>query len=181
MWLYKSFPKSILCSISRPLQGKLFKKIRVIPRYARPALCCVPGSTPGPPEASATLGCYVLSSSIGSVEFPPMLFAYEYTCTGITPLQIQQSKVVSPLFPNWIFYSYRFLQAQRSRDQNRALRSDPPIWKDITLSYASKILHLPCLPLGSRNLYKRSFTNGTGLSDTIHVGGRARMPRGKNS
>ena len=49
----------------------------------------------------------------------------------------------------------RRIQAQRDRDQNRAQRLDPPIWEDVTMSFASKVLDLPCLPQGSRCHYEK--------------------------
>ena len=49
----------------------------------------------------------------------------------------------------------RRLQAQRDRDQNRAQRLDPPISEDGTVSFASKVLELSCLPQGSRSHYEK--------------------------
>ena len=59
----------------------------------------------------------------------------------------------------------RRIEAQCARDQNRAQRLDPPIWEDVTMSFASKVLRLPCLPRSSRGhyeklLHKRHWTVG---------------------
>ena len=47
----------------------------------------------------------------------------------------------------------RRIQANRARDQNRA--HHPPIWNDVTMSFASKALDLPCLHQGSRSHCKK--------------------------
>jgi len=51
--------------------------------------------------------------------------------------------------------SLRRLQAQRTRDLDRASRGDPPICEDVTLHFAAKVLDLSYLPQGSRSHYEK--------------------------
>jgi len=49
----------------------------------------------------------------------------------------------------------RRIQALHTRDLARAVRLDPPIWEDTTMSFAAKVLDLPSLPQGSRAHYEK--------------------------
>ena len=58
--------------------------------------------------------------------------------------------------------SLRRIQAQRTRDLDRATRGDPPIWKDVTMSFVAKVLDLPCRPRShyKKLLHERDWTIG---------------------
>ena len=49
----------------------------------------------------------------------------------------------------------RLIQAQPTRDANRARRTDPPVREVTTFPYASKVLNLASLPQGTRGHYEK--------------------------
>ena len=169
-----SFASEVTARLNETVQ--LFLSPLVSLQHSPPVSVLVPN------PQSSELGMHLAQSYAASGVSPP----------STSPLLQETSFTVHPCFPvgalqdSWTWrdlftgdpplvpldqrvQSLWRLQAQRTRDLDRASRRDPPIWEDVTMNFAAKVLDLSYLPHGSRSDSRNSSMSGTGPSTIISV------------
>ena len=80
---------------------------------------------------------------------PPDLFFNRWICSDLS----SEALLLIPLAAR--ISDVKRAEAQLARDQDRAVRHDPPRWQDVTLRFAAKALHLSGKSFGASGHYER--------------------------